>query len=55
MEQGKVFHTQIVEARDAFLVARAQLEAVMNKQKLQLDMIRLATIEKHKAATLAGR
>ncbi len=46
MEQGKVFHAEIVEAGGAFLAARYQLEAVMNKQKLQFDMIRLATIEK---------
>ena len=46
MAQGRVFHAAIVEAGGAFLAARAQLDAVMNKQKLQLDMIRLATIEK---------
>ncbi len=44
--QAKVFHAEIVEAGGAFLAARANLDAVMTRQKLQLDMIRLATIEK---------
>lgn len=47
MAQGKVFHAEIAQDGDAFLAARAKLDAVMTREKLQLDMIRLATIEKH--------
>ena len=46
MERGRALHAQIVALGGAFVAARARLEAVMRKQKLQLDMIRLATLEK---------
>ena len=46
MAEGKALHAQIVPAADAFIAARAQLEKVMRIEKLQLDQIRLATIEK---------
>ena len=55
MAQGKVFHAEIVENGDAFLAARARLDAVMIGEKLPLDTIRLATIEKREAATRTGR
>ena len=47
MAGGKALHGRIVAAAGPFLAARAQLEAVMRTQKLQFDMIRLATIEQH--------
>lgn len=47
MQRGKELHADIVALGGAFLAARARLEAVMTKQKLALDQIRLATIEKH--------
>jgi hypothetical protein len=46
MAGGKALHARIVEAAGPFLAARAHLDTVMRVQKAQLDLIRLATIEK---------
>ena len=46
MQRGKELHAQIVALGGAFVAARARLEAVLGKAKLQLDEIRLATMEK---------
>ena len=46
MARGKELHQQIVTLGGAFIAARTRLDAVMTKEKLALDQIRLATLEK---------
>lgn len=51
MAAGKAMHRAIVTDGDAFTLARGRLDAVMRTQKLALDRIRLATIEKKEGRT----
>lgn len=46
MAEGRTLHAAIAADGDAFLAAREKLDAVLRVQKLALDRIRLATIEK---------
>ena len=47
MAEGKALHARIVAAAAPFLAARARLDAVLTVEKAKVDVLRLASIEKH--------